>query len=64
MGGKLALAGLYEGRHTGRPKKWPPQQQQILGAMADAEGGTVGALLLQIEQSQHQVSCPVGRQIF
>lgn len=53
---KLGLAGLYEGRHTGRPKKWTPQQQKILGEMADSEGGTVGALLRQIEQSQDQVS--------
>lgn len=53
---KLGLAGLYEGRHTGRPKKWTPQQQQILGEMTDSEGGTVGALLHQIEQSQDQVS--------
>ncbi len=52
---KLGLAELYEGRHTGRPKKWTPQQQ-ILGEMANSEGGTVRALLRQIEQSQHQVS--------
>lgn len=25
---KLGLAGLYEGRHTGRPRKWTPEQQQ------------------------------------
>jgi hypothetical protein len=24
---KFGLAGLYEGRHTGRPRKWTPQQQ-------------------------------------
>ena len=53
---KLGLAGLYEGRHTGRPKKWTPQQQLILGEMADSEGGTVVALLRQIERSQDQVS--------
>jgi hypothetical protein len=42
---KLGLAGLYEGRHTGRPKKWTPQQRQALGELAQSEGGTVVALL-------------------
>jgi transposase len=49
---KLGLAGLYEGRHTGRPRKWTPQQQQALGALAHSEGGSVAALLRQIEQGQ------------
>ena len=47
---KLGLAGLYEGRHTGRPRKWTPQQQQVLGALADSGGGSVGALLREIAQ--------------
>lgn len=51
---KLGLAGLYEGRHTGRPRKWTPQQQAF-GEFAVSEGGTVGALLRQIEQNQNQV---------
>ncbi|MDB5838845.1 MAG: Transposase, partial [Herminiimonas sp.] len=38
---KLGLAGLYEGRHTGRPRKWTPQQRQALGDLAQSEGGTV-----------------------
>jgi transposase len=49
---KLGLAGLYEGRHTGRPRKWALQQQQALGALAHSEGGSVVALLRQIEQGQ------------
>lgn len=47
---KLGLAGLYQGRHTGRPRKWTPQQQQALGASAHSEGGSVVALLRRIEQ--------------
>jgi len=50
---KLGLAGLYEGRHTGRPRKWTPQQQQAFGELAVSEGGTIGALLRQIEQQQN-----------
>ena len=49
---KLGLAGLYEGRHTGRPRKWTSQQQQALGELAHSEGGSVVALLRQIEQCQ------------
>jgi transposase len=52
---KLGLAGLYEGRHTGRPRKWTSQQQKALGELAESEGGTVGALLRQIEQHQNHV---------
>jgi transposase len=55
---KLGLAGLYEGRHTGRPRKWTPQQQKALGELAESEGGTVGALLRQIEQ--HQDHAPIS----
>lgn len=51
---KLGLAGLYEGRHTGRPRKWT-SQQQAFGELAVSEGGTVGALLRQIGQTQDQV---------
>jgi transposase len=47
---KLGLAGLYEGRHTGRPKKWSPQQRQILAELAQSDGGSVVALLHQIDQ--------------
>ena len=52
--GKFSLAGLYEGRHTGRPRKWTFQQQQAFGQLAVSEGGTVGALLRQIGQIQDQ----------
>lgn len=49
---KRGLAGLYERRHTGRPRKWTPQQQQVLGELARSLGGTVMALLRDIEQRQ------------
>jgi transposase len=49
---KLGLAGLYEGRHTGRPRKWTSQQQQSLGELAQSDGGTVVALLRQFAQRQ------------
>jgi transposase len=52
---KLGLAGLYEGRHTGRPRKWTPQQQ-ALGELAHSEGGSVVALLRQIEQCRDHAS--------
>ena len=48
--GKFGLAGLYEGRHTGRPRKWTAQQQRALGELAHSEGGSVLALLRRIEQ--------------
>jgi transposase len=50
---KFGLAGLYERRHTGRPRKWTAQQQQELGELAHSEGGTVVALLRQIEQDSN-----------
>ena len=50
----LGLAGLYEGRHTGRPQKWTVQQRQALQELAEAEGGTVGSLLRQMLQCQAQ----------
>jgi transposase len=51
---KLGLAGLYEGRHTGRPKKWTSEQRQALGELAQSEGGTVVALLHHIGRQQEQ----------
>jgi transposase len=53
---KLGLAGLYEGRHTGRPRKWTPQQRQALGDLAQSEGGTVIALLRHIKQRNEHAS--------
>src|SRR4051812_44773938 len=47
---RLGLVGLYEGRHTGRPKKWTSAQRQALGEVAQAEGGTVVALLRHMAQ--------------
>jgi transposase len=49
---KLGLAGLYEGRHAGRPCKLIALQQQALSELAHSEGGTVVTLLRHIEQRQ------------
>jgi predicted ArsR family transcriptional regulator len=62
---QAGLAGLYEGRHTGRPRKWTSERQQALVQLAHSEGGTVLALLRQIEAMTHQhkpfrVSCWLG----
>ena len=57
---KLGLAGLYEGRHTGRPRKWTPQQQQALADLAHSEGGTVGALLRRLKQRDDHASISNG----
>jgi transposase len=53
---KLGLVGLYEGRHSGRPRKWTSQQREALGELAQSEGGTVVALLRRTEQSQEQAA--------
>lgn len=45
---RLGLAGLYEGRHTGRPAKWSPSQREKLGQLAQAEAGSARSLLRQI----------------
>jgi len=46
----MGLAGLYEGRRTGRPPKWPASRQQELRALANAEGGSARSLLNKIQQ--------------
>ena len=48
------LAGLYEGRRTGRPQKWTAPQQEALGELAEVEGGTAAALLRELQQNQGQ----------
>jgi transposase len=53
---EFGLVGLYEGRHTGRPRKWTLQQRQTLGELAQSEGGTVVALLRHIEQRHEQTA--------
>lgn len=51
---KLGLAGLYEGRHTGRPSKWTSEQRQALGKLAQSEGGTVVMLLRHTGKQQER----------
>ena len=41
----LGLAGLYEGRHTGRPPTLPQERRGALRALANAEGGSARSLL-------------------
>ena len=36
---KQGLMGLYQGRHTGRKRKWTAAQQETLRVLAQAEGG-------------------------
>lgn len=48
------LVGLYEGGHTGRRQKWTQRQQEELRALADSQGGTVGALLREIPTGVEQ----------
>jgi transposase len=42
---RQGLIGLYEGHHTGRKRKWTAGQQEALGALAQAEGGSANSLL-------------------
>lgn len=49
---KLGLAGLYEGRHTGRPTKWNAEQRNALAELAEVEGGSAGSLLRKIGQNE------------
>ena len=36
---RLGLAGMYEGRHTGRPTKWSPAQRKAFAELAQIERG-------------------------
>jgi transposase len=47
---KQGLMGLYEGHHTGRRRKWTAEQQEALGALAQAEGGSANSLLRALAQ--------------
>jgi len=42
---KFGLAGLYDNRHNGRPRKWTSERQQTLDELAQSKGGTAVALL-------------------
>lgn len=54
---KLGVVGLFEGRHSGRPPKLSPQEQQELRQMADEEGGSSGSLLRRWnEQGRQRIS--------
>lgn len=57
---ELGLSGLYEGRHTGRPRKWTVQQREALRELAEAEGGTVDGLLRKMLQFQAQCAAISG----
>ena len=47
---KQGLMGLYEGRHTGRKRKWTAEQQEALRASAQADGGSANSLLRTLAQ--------------
>jgi transposase len=49
---RLGLAGLYEGHHTGRKRKWTADQQEALRILAQAEGGSANSLLRGMAQTQ------------
>ena len=49
---KHGLVGLYEGGHTGRKRKWTAEQQEVLRALAEVEGGSANSLLRGIAQTQ------------
>lgn len=42
---KQGLVGLYEGRHSGRRRKWTGEQQEALRTLAQADGGSANTLL-------------------
>lgn len=46
------LAGLFEGRHTGRPKKWQEAQRNALRKLVQVEGGTAASLLRKLQQRE------------
>ena len=48
---RLCLAGLYEGRLSGRRTKWSPAQREAFAKLAQTEGGSTGSLLRQVKQS-------------
>ena len=49
---KQGLMGLYEGRHTGRKRKWTAEQQEALRALAQADGGSANSLLRTLAQTE------------
>ena len=49
---KQGLMGLYEGRHTGRKRKWMAEHQEALRALAQAEGGSANSLPRGIARTQ------------
>lgn len=51
---KFGLVGLYEGRHSGRPRKWTEHQQAAFAELAQSEGGTVAALLRDLASRHEQ----------
>ena len=49
---KQGLIGLYEGRHTGRKRKWTAAQQETLRVLVQAEGGSANSLLRTLAQTE------------
>ncbi|HSN23555.1 MAG TPA: IS630 family transposase [Methylomicrobium sp.] len=47
---EIGLIGLFEGKHTGRPKKWERRQRNALRKLVQVEGGTAASLLRKMQQ--------------
>ena len=49
----FGLVGLFEGRHTGRPRKLSDEERRQLGDLARDIGGTARTLQRQWERAEH-----------
>lgn len=50
---ECGLVGLFEGRHTGRPRKLSDEEQRELGVLARDAGGTAGSIQRQWRRAAH-----------
>ena len=49
----FGLVGLFEGRHTGRPRKLSDEEQRELGDLARDAGGTAGSIQRLWKRAAH-----------
>lgn len=50
---EFGLVGLFEGRHTGRPRKLSGEKQRELGALARDAGGKAGSIQREWKRAAH-----------
>jgi transposase len=50
---EFGLVGLFEGRHTGRPRKLSDEEQRELGDLARDAGGTAGSIQRLRKRAAH-----------